>query len=188
MAESKKRKYGEGRAALLAATVAVVADRGLHGLTFRAVAEHAGVNNTLISHHFGTKSALLREAVDWAAARAMRLSDLAKSGPLDPEFPSRLVSLVRDEPELQLFQFQIALESRRDSELRAKAMELYDGYVDAVEELLQRAGIEQNRALARAIFASLDGLVLQQLTVCSREAAEESIGSIRQLLSAVTGP
>ena len=45
--------YGAGRQALIEATVQVIGDHGWAGLTNRRVAEVAGVNNTLITHHFG---------------------------------------------------------------------------------------------------------------------------------------
>src|SRR3712207_5466329 len=60
-------KHGQGREALLRATVHVVAREGLRGLTYRAVAEEAGVANTLVAHHFGTRDALLQAALEWAA-------------------------------------------------------------------------------------------------------------------------
>ncbi len=82
----RSRRYGDGREALLAAVVHVVADRGLRGLTYRAVAEHAGVNNTLISHHFGSRDALLEAAMEWASERTRRLSDLSTIEEIDAEF------------------------------------------------------------------------------------------------------
>ena len=74
--------YDEGREALLQAAVRVVADKGLRGLTFRAVAEEAGVNNTLVVHHFGsgTKCWRPRSSGAWTApspeptCRSMRVT------------------------------------------------------------------------------------------------------------------
>jgi len=175
-------KYGEGREALLAATVGVVAERGLHGLTLRAVADAAGVNNTLITHHFGTKDALLSEAVAWATSRAIRLSDLSAQETMDADFARTLVELVSNEPQLQLFQYEIILESRRRPELRKAVTELYDGYIAALEKALARHGHANTHALARAIFAALDGLVLQQLTVSEAPAIQQSIERIGALL------
>ena len=56
--ESQTRPgYGEGRDALLTATVRVVARRGLRNLTYRAVAEEAGVTHGLVAHYFGWSQA-----------------------------------------------------------------------------------------------------------------------------------
>src|SRR3712207_8439845 len=56
--------YGEGRRALLAAAVHVVATRGLRHLTYRSVAQEAGVAHGLVAHHFGTRDALLEAALE----------------------------------------------------------------------------------------------------------------------------
>ena len=182
MASLRNNKYGEGREALLAATVAVVAERGLHGLTLRAVAEVAGVNNTLISHHFGTKDALLHEAVAWATARAIRLSDLSATETIDGGFARALVELVANEPQLQAFQYEFVLEARRRPDLRNEAVALYEGYIGALELALVRQGYANTKPLARAVFAALDGLVLQQLTVADADVVREAIECVGRLL------
>lgn len=181
---ARANKYGEGREALLAATIEVVADRGLHGLTLRAVAERAGVTNTLITHHFGTKDALLHEAVAWATARAIRLSDLSATETIDGDFARALVELVASEPHLQVFQYEFVLESRRRPDLREEAVALYEGYIQALEQALVTQGHANTRPLARAIFAALDGLVIQQLTVAGADAVREAIECVGQLLEA----
>ncbi len=58
--------YGEGRAALLAAVVRIVAERGLRNLTYRAVAKEAGVTHGLVTHHFGTRDALIHAALEYS--------------------------------------------------------------------------------------------------------------------------
>jgi AcrR family transcriptional regulator len=182
VATARANKYGEGREALLQATVAVVADRGLHGLTFRAVAERAGVNNTLILHHFGTKDVLLHEAVAWATTRAIGLSELSSRDDFGADFAQTVIDFVEADPQLQLFQYEFVLESRRRPELRPEAVALYEGYIAALEQTLIRRGHRSARTLARAIFAALDGLVFQQLTVADPEAVREAILRVGQLL------
>lgn len=181
---TRSNKYGQGREALLAATVEVVAAHGLHGLTFRAVAERAGVNNTLISHHFGTKDALLHEAVDWATARAIRLSELSATETIDADFARALVELVASEPQLQIFQYELILESRRRPDLRHQATILYEDYIHALKQALTRHGHTNTGPLARAVFAALDGLVIQQLTVATPETIRDAIECVGQLLAA----
>lgn len=184
MAATRTNEYGKGREALLAATVQVVAERGLRGLTLRAVAEVAGVNNTLISHHFGTKDALLHEAVAWATARAIRLSDLSAAETIDGNFAGALVTLVASEPQLQIFQYEFVLESRRRPDLRAEAVALYEGYIEGLELALGRHGHADTKPLARAVFAALDGLVFQQLTVADGAVVQAAIERIGSLLEA----
>ena len=41
--QARKLPYGDGRDALLAAVISVVADKGLRGVTYRSVGSRAGV-------------------------------------------------------------------------------------------------------------------------------------------------
>ncbi|MEV7646704.1 TetR family transcriptional regulator [Arthrobacter sp. NPDC089319] len=182
MPSGRAHKYGDGREALLAAVVGVVAEKGLRGLTYRAVAERAGVNNTLISHYFGSRSALLEAAMEWASARSIRLSDLSATEEVDEDFARALVELVQAEPELQLFQYEMILESRRKPELRPSAVKLYENYVASMQQALQKHGYQDTGPLARAIFAALDGLVLQQLTVADTDSIHDAILRVGQML------
>ncbi|GAB3263891.1 TetR/AcrR family transcriptional regulator [Arthrobacter pigmenti] len=182
MANGRAHKYGGGREALLPAVIDVVAEKGLRGLTYRAVAERAEVNNTLISHHFGSRRALLEAAMEWASARSIRLTDLSVTEEVNAEFAQALVGLVQSEPELQLFQFEMILESRREPELRPAAVKLYDSYVESMRQALLKHGYQDTVPLARAIFAALDGLVLQLLTVTEADAVRTAITRVGELL------
>jgi len=176
-------RYGDGREALLRGVVEVVAENGLDGMTFRRVAERAGVNNTLITHYFGTRDALLTAAADWAAERSQHLADLTKGAALDRDFADALTRMVADEPELQLFQYEMTLAARRRPELKAAATRLYESYVDIMETTLEKYGYRHDRAAARAVFASFDGLVLQQVTVTSVEDVREAMVRLGELIA-----
>jgi AcrR family transcriptional regulator len=59
------RDYGRSniRRQILDAAIALIAEIGWADITTRKVAERAGVNNALIHYYFGSKDALLREAI-----------------------------------------------------------------------------------------------------------------------------
>lgn len=175
---SSGAKYGTGKEALLRAVVDVVAEEGLDGLSYRKVAQRAGVNNTLISHHFGSKEALLEAATAWAVQRSQQLAGLNRTADLDLDFAETLTRLVDEEPNVQMFQYYMVLASRRSPELVRIAGTLYESYISIVESILARCGSGPDRATARAVFAALDGLVLQQLTVSSRD---EIVGATARL-------
>lgn len=182
---ARNHRYGGGREALLEAVVHVVAEKGLRGLTYRAVAERAGVNNTLIAHHFGSRDALLVAAVEWATERSVQLSDLSGSLALDDDFAQALVDLVRSEPDLQVFQYEMILESRRRPELRPAVVRLYDTYIHSLESSLEAQGYAAPSSLARAVFGALDGLVIQELAMADPESGvvREAIVRLGALLA-----
>lgn len=177
--------YGKGREALLRATVHVVAREGLRGLTYRAVAEEAGVANTLVAHHFGTRDALLQAALEWAAAQSIGVSLLEPAtGQLD-DLAAGLADLVREDADMQAFQFELALEARRRPELLPAVREMYSSYIAATRRELMRLGLDEpSDDLARAVFALLDGIVLQQTLFGDAAATERAVERLHGLLRA----
>lgn len=70
------------RDAILAAALETYSKYGFRGATTRRIAETAGVNEVTIFRHFGSKEALLGEAV-----RALRQSDPRANLPINPRDP-----------------------------------------------------------------------------------------------------
>ena len=176
----KPLSYGEGREALLSATVSVVARKGLRGLTFRAVATEAGVNNTLIAHHFGTRDNLLAATLDWTADRSIGAADLSEYATDAEAFRAALVKNVLSEPDVEIFQFEMILESSRRPELRSAVRALYQRYVQALASGREKLGAPTSEPLNLALFAALDGLMLQYvsraITAEQLEAAVAALG------------
>ncbi|MEU7484307.1 TetR family transcriptional regulator [Streptomyces sp. NPDC042319] len=179
-----RRGYGEGRDALLNAAVRVVARGGLRKLTYRAVAEEAGVTHGLVVHHFGSRDALIEEALGYVVRQSLR-SSLLEPGTGEPDdFASGVSEMVESGPDLQAFQYELLLEARRRPELLPQVRNLYDGYFAASErELSRMLPYEPGSALARLVFAALDGLVLHQLTMGDRADTEAALAELRTLLS-----
>lgn len=104
------------------------------------------------------------------------------------------MDLVRADPNLQLFQFEMIIASRRQPQLRPTVERLYDRYIDSFQTMLSLFGYPDRRPLARAIFASMESLSLQQLTVVSPEEVKAAIADLDELLAlhadspARTGP
>lgn len=181
-------KYGTGKEALLRAAVAVVAEKGLRGLTYRSVAEAAGVNNTLVAHHFGSRDALIAAALDWAAEQSISASKLRDAAALGHSFTESLLELLLAEPELQVFQYEMILEARRRPELAAAVSALYENYVSALADGLTASGLTHNvQVVARTLFASLDGLVLQYLAGVDRAVIAASLEEVHDVLLLRTG-
>ncbi|UUU28983.1 TetR family transcriptional regulator [Streptomyces sp. CA-210063] len=185
--ESRKPRrrlhYGEGREALLNAAVRVVARGGLRKLTYRAVAEEAGVTHGLVVHHFGSRDALIEEALAHTIRTSLSTSSLEPGTGRVADFSTGVSDMVTADPDTQAFQYELLLESRRRPELLPQIRELYDEYFDAAQRELGRmlpAGAD--KALTRLVFAALDGLVLHQLVLGEPEVTDAALAELRSLL------
>ncbi|MCE3028886.1 TetR/AcrR family transcriptional regulator [Salinicola sp. DM10] len=182
---SVRLPYGEGREALMAATIDIVAEKGLRGVTYRAVAGRARVNHTLVTHHFGSIQGLLAATMEWAVERSIRESGLERITDFDEAFADALIASVMSEPELQLFQFEMLLESRRNPQLRSLVERLYADYMTTVEQALRARGLDTANEIAMAIFAALDGLMLQFLTITDATRIRAALIHIGNLVRAL---
>ncbi|MFI7702229.1 TetR/AcrR family transcriptional regulator [Nonomuraea sp. NPDC049480] len=177
--------YGGGREALLRAAVRVVARGGLRKLTYRAVAEEAGVTHGLVVHHFGSRDALIAEAL----AHSVRESIGSTFEALGEESEGMMIGLsamVEADPDIQAFQYELLLEARRRPELRPHIQQLYAEYFGATErELTRMLPKGATPALTQLVFSALDGLVLRQLTLGGAENTDAALDELRGLLRAV---
>jgi TetR/AcrR family transcriptional regulator, regulator of biofilm formation and stress response len=176
------RQYGEGRRALLAAAVHVVATRGLRHLTYRAVAQEAGVAHGLVTHHFGTRDALLEAATEYSLANSVAsISTRPGSGDLDALFAG-VEAMLEEFSDDQVFGFELILESRRRPDLRPHVESLYAAYRSALRAELECAGISCDDALVHVVFAAVDGMVFQQLALGHAGLTQAGLQHLRRLL------
>lgn len=168
--------------ALLRAVPKTVARSGFRGLTYRALAKEAGVTYGLISYHFGSREALIEDAARLAVDEAISKSQLVpESGEIE-DFASGLPQLLKDDRDAQVFQFDLVTEALRNEKLQEPVAELYSHYVEAVDEALREFGFEDDPALARIVFAALDGLTLQQFASGDEAATGEAVARLQRLL------
>jgi len=179
-----RRAHGGGRDALIDAAAELIAEQGLRGVSHRTVADRAGVAHGLVRHHFKTLDSLVLEAVRRAGEESITLS-LLEPGTGDlGDLAAGLPGHVRDEPYKHAMSYELAREGLRRADLGEVMRGVYDDYVDAVRRELERAGInEETDALARVVFAALDGLVLQQIVRGRPGDLESGIARLRELLA-----
>lgn len=179
----RRMNYGEGREALLNAAVRVVAQGGLRKLTYRAVAQEAGTTHGLVVHHFGSRDALIEEALAHAIRTSLNTSALEPGTGKVADFSVGVSDMVTADPDIQAFQYELLLESRRRPELLPHLRALYDEYFDASgRELARMLPDGAGRPLTRLVFAALDGLVLHQLVFGEPETTDAAIEELRALL------
>jgi len=175
--------YGEGREALLNAAVRVVARGGLRKLTYRAVAQEAGVTHGLVVHHFGSRDALIEETLAHTVRASLNTSALEPGTGKVADFSAGLSGMVTADPDTQAFQYELLLESRRRPELLPQTRALYDEYFGATQRELDRMlSSGADRALTRLVFAALDGLVLHQLVFGELDVTDAALEELRSLL------
>lgn len=175
----------DGRTALLRATIVVVAGGGLRALTYRAVAAEAGVSHGLVRHHFGTRDQLIAEAMEFAIEESLKGSNMTVSALTVDDFAAGIESLADREAEIQSFQYELLLESRRRPELRPLAERHYLAYRDAIARQLGRLGVN-DPGLTGLIWFALDGIVFKQLVL--PEEVQSTVAEIRKLVKAAIRP
>lgn len=172
---------GPGRQALIDAAISIVARKGLRGLTYRSVAEEAGVTHALVTHYFGSRDAFILEALQSTIAEAERgLFDGEQT--LD-QFASPLSEFISRENELLVFQYELMLESLRRPELVEPIRQMYKDVQRSTGEQLARLKIsDEGGALTSLVVAALDGLLLRHLVDGDKASAEASVAALRELL------
>jgi AcrR family transcriptional regulator len=172
----------DSREALLDATERVIAREGFSALTYRSVAAEAGVTHGLVTYHFGTLDALISETMLRVARQAVDGSALEARSGLIEDFARDLGRLAEEAPDGQAFQFEVVLEARRRGELLGEVRRMYDNYFAVVRDALGRIGIDDGAAMARLVFATLDGMILQQLIFGRREDTDELVAKLHEVL------
>ncbi|ANW67269.1 TetR family transcriptional regulator [Mycobacterium sp. djl-10] len=175
-------RYGHGRDALLAAAVRVVASDGLRKLTYRAVAREAGVTYGLVHHHFGSRDALIEAALEYSVRTSIvAITTSPGSGDIDALFAD-LSEIVAADPATQAFQYELILEAQRRPELMPIVDRLYASYRTALAAEFSLAGLPNDDAVVRLIFAALDGLVFQQTAMGGAEHTRDALARLRDIL------
>ncbi|MGQ4596404.1 TetR family transcriptional regulator [Nocardia sp. R6R-6] len=180
-------RYGQGRNALLRAAVRVGAEQGLRNFTYRTIAREAGVAHGLVAHHFGSRDALLEEALRFSLDNSVTsISARPGSGDIDALFAG-LSAMIAENPHDQAFQYELILESRRRPELCPHVEAIYLAYVEALRAELELAGLGHDPALSHLVYSAASGLVFHQITIGDPRLTERALAHLRELLVAVSG-
>ncbi|MFF4219544.1 TetR/AcrR family transcriptional regulator [Streptomyces nondiastaticus] len=201
-AEKPSAPVPSPRTTLIADTaLALIAERGMRGLTHRAVDEAAGLPPGSTSNHARTRLALLELAVRQLARRDAEVVTPAEfPGPsegldaLADAIATVLHRLVVRRREHTVARFELALEASRRPELRA----LYDaagqGFRDLMAELMAAAGSTEPRRHALSLGAWSDGVLFTCTAgpyhdrAPAREELRESVGELlRGMLAGPSG-
>ncbi|MFM7323154.1 MAG: TetR/AcrR family transcriptional regulator [Armatimonadota bacterium] len=174
---------------LLEATRTALARDGFEGITTRRIAEAAGVNIATLHYHFGSKEALLAEAVRFtlttvaqqtfaAMQDAPSLRDALQAG-----FQA-FWSIVRDQP--GTIRLELTVRGFRDETARLIAAEIHDTLTKSLEGLFDRLAPERRleprlplQRIARYMVSTMDGILLTFYATRDEEKALEEFVLLR---------
>ncbi len=156
------------RAKILDATLDLVARHGPRAVTYRAVADHAGVARGVMTYHFPTHRELLGAAYRRHLAQLRDdAADLPLGAVLDADRDTRtdlVYAFIKHMAEVDrlryLAEFELALELAHDPELRRDVEPASEQTRALAEELLTRAGSPDPEADATIWSATMEGLLL----------------------------
>ncbi|MGW3245797.1 TetR/AcrR family transcriptional regulator [Streptomyces sp. NPDC001070] len=150
--------------------LALLAERGMRGLTHRAVDEAAGLPQGSTSNHARTRAALLEAAVRRLAVREAQVLSAAEMPPPSPG-PEGLAGLlalalhrsVTGARDLTRARLELALEATRRPELRAVYDTAGRAFRDQLEGMLRAAGSASPERQARSLIAWCEGVLFHSV-------------------------
>ncbi len=159
------------REKILDAVLEVVGLEGPSAVTYRSVADRAGVGQGVMTYHFASRRELLSAAVRLHLER-LRVNaiefPIAEARDLPAAEKSRLIfdfrrKMVREDRVRYLAEFELTLELARDPALRKEVAPEAETTRVVARELLSQAGSANPDADAMLISATMDGLLLYWL-------------------------
>ncbi|MFF3252601.1 TetR/AcrR family transcriptional regulator [Actinacidiphila glaucinigra] len=159
------------RAELIADTaLALLAERGMRGLTHRAVDDAAGLPQGSTSNHARTRAALLEAAVHRLALRESQTA-YASGTPAPAPGPEGLAALlafflhrsVTEARDLTRARLELALEATRRPELRVVYDTAGRAFREQLEAMLRAVGSAEPERHARSLIAWCDGVLFHSV-------------------------
>ena len=164
---TKRRNPRRGE--ILEATLRLIGEGGVKGVTHRAVAREANVALASTTYYFDSKSVLVEEALELMIARS--IEDVRRFTTCPPqisrdELIDRIAGFadgqVNDPNAFVLAQYELMLESGRDKYLRPLARRWTIAYMDGFERVVRSAGLPERAT--EIITNFVEGAVLNQVT------------------------
>jgi DNA-binding transcriptional regulator YbjK len=184
-ASSKRRN--PRRREILEATLRVIGESGVKGVTHRAVAQEAGVALASTTYYFDSKDALVQEALEQMIARS--IEDVRRftacSGPItQAELIDRIMGFadaqINDPFAFLTAQYELMLEAGRREYLHPIVRRWTIAYMDGFNNLVESAGLPDPVATAEIVTNFVEGALLNHVTTPTDDFLE---GRFRPLLT-----
>jgi TetR/AcrR family transcriptional regulator, transcriptional repressor of bet genes len=198
----KKASEETRRGQLLEAAFEVASQKGIGGLTVRAIAAEARVSHGLVHFHFETKDRLVRALLEWVLAATLTL-DVPDDGARSPRPLERLRSLLQQEmnrlahePRRTRLFFEYWAMGTRDPAIGERISAELERYRGALREVAEEVLRTERAAfggvtpdgLAAVAVSFVNGCAVQAMIDPTRFDIEEYLAAVRSLLGQLTSP
>lgn len=194
MQAGKNSEGGTRERPLMEATLRLIGRDGLDGVTHRAVAAEAGMSLGAVTHHFGSREALVDAALRFALVRELgRLRTLSLSlqgRAFEVEgWVDSLVDWYAKElatrAEIHIACYEAFLAAARHSRHRATIVEWFETWRQSAELALRAGGSANPRGHADLFVAALIGILLRQLASPRRNFRQEAKAALTELATSL---
>ena len=163
------KRQNPRRREILEATLRVIGEAGVNGVTHRAVAQEGDVSLASTTYYFDSKSALIEEALDLMIARStecVREHTTCEGKISEKELIDRIVAFadaqITDPDAYLTAQYELMLEAGRSEYLRPLARRWTIAYMDGFGTLVESAGLPRPKQAAEVITKFVEGALLDQ--------------------------
>jgi len=163
------KRLNPRRREILEATLRVIGDGGVKGVTHRAVAQEADVALASTTYYFDSKSALVEEALELMIARSIEDVRRFTTCPAEispDELIDRIVGFadaqINDPNAFLMAQYELMLEAGREDYLRPLARRWTIAYMDGFERVVRSAGLPEQATEIVTNF--VEGALLNHVT------------------------
>ncbi|HEY2059869.1 MAG TPA: TetR family transcriptional regulator [Amycolatopsis sp.] len=159
------------RDSILRATLKVVGEVGVGGLTNRRIVAAAGVSLGTLTYHFPSQTELLREAMllfaEAETAKLTAIVDAHRADGLNLEQGAVVVEQVIKQLPFgtdELAPHELYLQAARDPALREASSRCFAAYDDLAIAILRALGVAEPERLAGHVVALIAGLQLRRFS------------------------
>jgi DNA-binding transcriptional regulator YbjK len=179
---------GATRRRIMHATLRVIGDRGVAGLTNRLVAAEAGLSLGSLTYHFSSQTDLLRESLMlFVSEEIERITSIAESvaatiqdvGDAAALTDRVLSQMVRGGEEIGVYELYV--HAARDPELHEAAQRCFAAYQEVAERVLLALGVARPDRAAGHVVALLAGGQLRRLATGGLDHSDLADGIVMLL-------
>lgn len=177
------------RAAIMAAAVSVLAERGPRGLTHRAVDAAAGLSSGSVNYHAPTRARLLHLALEEVfrrdidlAARHFDVAEWSRSRAAAAITGFVIEMSDATNRDRVIARHHLRAESMTDPDLRAAFDDQHAAFVTMIVTTFDKAGDTVSDARGELVRLGIDGMLQRQVMVGPEPLADDQIAEMARLL------